>query len=103
DGQICFGKILYFTWLSVEADPGNEEDWQFANVALIWLYSPSDESLLKPSSQTVASCTHLNEVCILDVKKMLSVVTMVPHTPTLPSGVTEPCFFMMERPGFDIS
>ncbi|KAG1894229.1 uncharacterized protein F5891DRAFT_961902 [Suillus fuscotomentosus] len=103
DGQVCFGEILYFTRLSVEADPGDKEDWQFVNVALIQLYSAPDDSLLKLLSQTVASCTRLDEFCILDVKKILSVVAMVPHTPTLPSGVTEPHFFMMERPGLDIS
>lgn len=103
DGQIRFGEILYFTQLSVEADADNEDEWQFASVALIQLYSTPDESLLKLSSQTVASCTRLDEFCILDVKKICSVVGMIPHTPTLPSGVTEPRFFMMERPGFDIS
>ncbi|KAG1833181.1 hypothetical protein EV424DRAFT_1312206 [Suillus variegatus] len=103
DGQIRFGEILYFTQLSVEADADNEDEWQFASVALIQLYSTPDESLLKLSSQTVASCTRLDEFCILDVKKIRSVVGMIPHTPTLPSGVTEPRFFMMERPGFDIS
>ncbi|KAG2063622.1 hypothetical protein BDR04DRAFT_982887, partial [Suillus decipiens] len=72
-------------------------------VALIQLYSTPNESLLKLSSQTVPSCTHLNEFCVLDVNKILSVVAMVPHTLTLPSGATEPHFFMMERPGFDIS
>lgn len=70
---------------------------------MIQLYSPPDEPLLKISSQTVASCARLDEVHVLNVKKILSVVAMVPHTPTLPSGVTEPRFFMMERPGFDIS
>ncbi|KAG1853989.1 hypothetical protein F4604DRAFT_1591365 [Suillus subluteus] len=103
DGQVRFGEILYFTWLSVEADPGDKEDWQFVNVALIQLYSTPDESLLKLSSQTVPSCTRVDEFCVLDVKKILSVVAMVLHTPTLPSGATEPRFFMMERPGFDIS
>ncbi|KAG2062347.1 hypothetical protein BDR06DRAFT_978729 [Suillus hirtellus] len=103
DGQVRFGKILYFTQLSVKADPGDEEDWQFINVALIQLYSAPDNSLLKLLLQTVASCIHLNEFCVLDVKKIFSVVAMVPHTPTLPSGVTEPHFFMMERLGLDIS
>lgn len=28
---------------------------------------------------------------------------MVPHTPTLPSGTTEDQFFMLEKPGLDIS
>lgn len=30
-------------------------------------------------------------------------VAMIPHTPRLPSGVTEARFFMMEKPGLDIS
>lgn len=67
------------------------------------MYSTPDDSLVKLLSQTVASCTHLDEFCVLDVKKIRSVVAMFPHTPTLPSGVTEPRFFMMERPGLDIS
>ncbi|KAG1881019.1 uncharacterized protein F5891DRAFT_973508 [Suillus fuscotomentosus] len=103
DGQIRFGEILYFPRLSVEADPGDEEDWQFVNVALIQLYSTPDNLLVKLLSQTVASCTHLDEFCVFDVEKIRSVVAMAPHTLTLPSGVTEPRFFMMERPGPDIS
>ncbi|KAG1759915.1 hypothetical protein EDD22DRAFT_741901, partial [Suillus occidentalis] len=85
-GQTHFAEVLYFTRLSIEAEPGNEEEWQFANVVLIQLYSPPDKPLLKILSQTVASCACLNEVHVLNVKKILSVITMVLHTPTLPSG-----------------
>ncbi|KAG2341727.1 hypothetical protein BDR05DRAFT_887771, partial [Suillus weaverae] len=37
------------------------------------------------------------------IKYILGVVGMVPHKPTLPSGVTEDCYFMVEKPGLDIA
>jgi hypothetical protein len=95
--------VLYFTRLAVEADIDNEDDWQFADVAIIQMYSVPDENLLHLSSQTVASCTHLETFVVIDVKHIISVVAMVPHRPTLPSGVTEDHFFMIEKPGLDIS
>ncbi|KAG1898623.1 uncharacterized protein F5891DRAFT_955269, partial [Suillus fuscotomentosus] len=103
DGQIRFGEVLYFTRLSVEADPNNDRDWRFADVAIICLYSHPDEDLLWLSSQTVVSCSRLEDIYVVDVKQILSVVAMIPHTPTLPSGATEARFFMMEKPGLDIS
>jgi hypothetical protein len=39
----------------------------------------------------------------VNVKSILSVIAMVPHTPTLPFGTTEGWFFMLEKPGLDIS
>lgn len=72
-------------------------------MAIICLYSLPDEDLLQISSQTVVSCSRLADICVVDVKQILSVVAMIPHTPRLPSGVTEARFFMMEKPGLDIS
>lgn len=95
--------MLYFTRLAVEADIDHEDDWQFADVAIIQMYSIPDENLLRLSSQTVASCTRLETVAIVNVKHIISVVAMIPHRPTLPSGVTEDRFFMIEKPGLDIS
>ncbi|KAG1768973.1 hypothetical protein EDD22DRAFT_771576 [Suillus occidentalis] len=103
DGQIRFGEVLYFTRLSVEADIDDDRNWRFADVAIICLYSLPDEDLLQISSQTVVSCSRLADICVVDVKQILSVVAMIPHTPRLPSGVTEARFFMMEKPGLDIS
>ncbi|KAG1793748.1 hypothetical protein EV424DRAFT_1335832, partial [Suillus variegatus] len=57
-------------------------------VAIVQLYSPPDYVLLQLFFQTV---------------KYISVIAMVPHTPTLPSGTTEDQFFMLEKPGLDIS
>ena len=84
-------------------DSDEEDEWQFSNVAVVNMYSPPNKALLKLSSQTLASCTHLDEVRVINVKDVISVIAMIPHKPTLPSGVTEDRFFMMERPGLDIS
>lgn len=39
----------------------------------------------------------------MNIKKIRSVVGMVPHTPTLPSGISEGRFFLVERPSLDVS
>jgi hypothetical protein len=103
EGQNRFGEVLYFTRLTVEADADHDDDWRFADVAVIKMYSPPDEDLLRLSSHTVTSCTHLDTICIVNVKQIISVIAMVPHRPALPSGVTEDRFFMVEKPGLDIS
>ncbi|KIJ13585.1 hypothetical protein PAXINDRAFT_80791 [Paxillus involutus ATCC 200175] len=95
--QIRFGEVLYFTRLPVE------DAWQFLNIAIIQLYSMPDLDLLKISSQTVPSCKLLPDVIVLPIKQITSVIAMIPHQPTLPSGVTEPRFFMVEKPGLDMS
>ncbi|KAJ8580047.1 hypothetical protein M405DRAFT_855068 [Rhizopogon salebrosus TDB-379] len=107
-GQFRFGEVLYFTRLAVEVnnakgDGDDEDNWRFLDVAMIQMYSLPDEALLQLSSQTVASCTCSDRVLAIDVKDIVSVIAMVPHKPTLPSGVTEERFFMMEKPGLDVS
>lgn len=93
--------MLYFTRLAVEDQDQN--DWHFINVAVVQLYSPPDHALLERSFQTVVSCAQLDEIVVVDVKSILSVIALVPHTPTLPDGTTEDRFFMLEKPGLDIS
>ncbi|KAJ8579693.1 hypothetical protein M405DRAFT_712474, partial [Rhizopogon salebrosus TDB-379] len=99
--QIRFAEVLYFTRLAVEDHDQNE--WCFINVAIVQLYSLPDDALLQLSFQTVVSCTQLDEIVVVDVRNILSVVAMIPHKPTLPSGTTEDRFFMLEKPGLDIS
>ncbi|KAG1829323.1 hypothetical protein EV424DRAFT_1344295 [Suillus variegatus] len=107
-GQFRFGEVQYFTRLAVEVDDANEDsdnedNWHFLDIAVIQMYSLPDEALLQLSSQTVASCTHSEQVLAIDVKDIVSVIAMVPHKPTLPSGLTEERFFMIEKPGLDVS
>ncbi|KAG2747618.1 hypothetical protein P692DRAFT_20736109, partial [Suillus brevipes Sb2] len=75
----------------------------FVDVAIVQLYSPPDHALLQLSSQTVVSCTKLDDIVAVNVKNISSVIAMVPHTPTLPSGAMEDRFFMLDKPELDIS
>ncbi|KAG0701436.1 hypothetical protein DFH29DRAFT_990075 [Suillus ampliporus] len=100
-GQIRFAEVFYFTRLAVEDEDQN--DWHFIDVTVVQLYSPPDHALLKCSFQTVVSCMQLDEIAVVNVKSILSVIALVPHTPTLPDGTMEDRFFMLEKPGLDIS
>ncbi|KAG1839882.1 hypothetical protein DFJ58DRAFT_718471 [Suillus subalutaceus] len=71
-GEVRFGEVLYFTRLS--------------------MYSHPDDDLLQLSSHTVTSCSRLEDICVISIKQILSVVAMIPHKPILPSG-----------PGLDLS
>jgi hypothetical protein len=56
------------------------------------------------SFHTIASCTYEDDdIRIIDVKSITDVVAMVPHCPRLPSGVEEPRYFMVEKPGLDVA
>ncbi|KAG2046769.1 hypothetical protein BDR06DRAFT_898584 [Suillus hirtellus] len=79
--------------------------WRFRTVALVSLYSAPDRQLLKLSHQTVWSCTDQGEagLCVVDVTNIQAVVAVIPHRPTLPSGVTEDRLFVVEKTGLDVS
>ena len=62
-----------------------------------------DKDLLSLSSHAVPSSTLLGEFQVIDIKTIKSIVAIVPHRPTLPSGVMEDRFFMVEKPGLDVS
>ncbi|KAG1771363.1 hypothetical protein EV702DRAFT_1201970 [Suillus placidus] len=67
------------------------------------MFSFPDNNLLELSCHTVSSCQlEDDDVRVIDIKSILGVVGMVPHKPTLLSGVTEDCYFMVEKPGLDI-
>ncbi|KAF8834607.1 hypothetical protein BDN67DRAFT_992628 [Paxillus ammoniavirescens] len=76
---------------------------EWIGVAIIRLYSAPDHDLLTLSSQVVTSCKLLDELVVVNIKRIRSVVGMVPHTPTLPSGISEGRFFLVERPSLDVS
>lgn len=83
---------------------GENSIWVWNDVAVVSMFSLPDQELLDLSCHTVSSCRHdEDDVRVIDLKSILSVVGMVPHRPTLPSGVTEDRFFMVEKPGLDIA
>ncbi|KIN93102.1 hypothetical protein M404DRAFT_171804 [Pisolithus tinctorius Marx 270] len=103
-GQEHFGEVRYFTRLATRMPvSGQMPDRDgFVNVALIRLYTPPDDSLLLLSSQTVVSSKLTEEIIVVDVKKIKSVIGMIPHKPTLASGITEDRYFVVEKPGLDV-
>ncbi|KIK73081.1 hypothetical protein PAXRUDRAFT_179303 [Paxillus rubicundulus Ve08.2h10] len=106
NGDIHFAEALYYTRLAVEgnmADAGPDQNWRFVDITIIHLFSVPDPQLLAMSEQTVASCLLLDEIQVIDIKAIISIVGMIPHTPRLPSGVTEDRFFLWERPGLDLT
>lgn len=91
--------MQYFTRL-----PYYEEDnWNFHNVAVIKLYSTPREDLLNLSSQTVAACTLTNELVIVDVISITSVVAMIPRRMVLPYGEEMELFCQLSQPGLKAS
>lgn len=88
--------------MAIEADLLDNADWCFADIAVIQLYSLPDNTLLQLSSCTVASCALLDDICVVPVKKIISVIVMIPHKPKLPSGIIEEQFFLLEKPGLQI-
>jgi len=87
----------------MDAAEDADEGWRFEDVALVCIYSLPDDPLLKISSHTLASSNFSAEFVVVRVKSIKSVVGMIPHRLTRPSGAVEDRFFLMEKPGLDIS
>ena len=84
-------------------DADADEACYFEDVTLVRLYSLPDQSLSKLSSHTLVSSTFLDEFIVAQIKSIKSVVGMIRHRLTRPSGAVEDRFFLMEKPGLDIS
>ncbi|KAL4065729.1 hypothetical protein V8B97DRAFT_2025633 [Scleroderma yunnanense] len=84
-------------------DHVGEGTWQFMDVAILHRYSSPDQDLLILSSHTVLSSTLLDEFQVINIKAIKSIVAMVPHRPSLPSGVMEHRFFIVEKLRLDTS
>jgi len=70
--------------------------------ALVSLYSPPDEYLLRCSYTTLVVCMYRGEgaLMVVDAKSILSVVAMVPF-PFLLNGRGDQ-YFMIEKVGLDV-
>lgn len=101
-GLIRVGEAQYYAQIPTGEEGGN---WSFQTVAVIKLFSPPDVELLKQSSQVLAASTLLDQLTIVDVKSIQSVVAMIPRKLVLPSHGEErvDCFCMVEKPGLDVS
>ncbi|KAG2336849.1 hypothetical protein BDR05DRAFT_858125, partial [Suillus weaverae] len=102
DGAVCFAKVQYFTQVAIPTD--NLSEWYDANIAVILVFSAPDADLVQISNQTVLLCKYLGdeELCVDDVTSIKSIVVMIPHCPTLQSGIIEDHFFILKCPELDI-
>ncbi|KIK75582.1 hypothetical protein PAXRUDRAFT_18868 [Paxillus rubicundulus Ve08.2h10] len=97
-----FGEIQYFARLPYCVDE-ETQDYDYHNIAIIKLYSHPDEDLFHLSSQTVTTCNLSNELIVIDVKQIKSVVAMIPRRLRLPSCIEEERFCVLSQPGLDVS
>ena len=81
----------------------DQETWHFENVEVICTYSLPDDSLLKSSSHTLMSSTFSDELVIVWIKSIKSMVRIILHHLKHPSSIIKDHFFVMEKPGLDIS
>ncbi|KIJ63712.1 hypothetical protein HYDPIDRAFT_91823, partial [Hydnomerulius pinastri MD-312] len=97
NGHYEIGEVQYFAQLAVDKGA------QFATVAIILLYPRPDADLLNLLYRTVWSCKFQgdNSLQVAEVQNIDAVVAMVLHTPRLPSGITEECFFWLRSQVLD--
>jgi len=80
-----------------------DENTEFANVALIRMYSAPDPELLQCSSHVVLALQLTDTISVIHIKQITGVIAMIPRWMALPSGVEQEMYCMMERPGYDIA
>jgi hypothetical protein len=74
-------------------------------LALVSVYSKPDPHLLEISFNTLWSCEYKGDKALIfiDVKTILSVVSMIPHSPILQGNTSHGWFFLVEKPGLDVA
>ena len=80
-----------------------DENAEFADVALVRMYSVPDPKLLQRSSHVVLASQLTDTISVIRVKQITGVIAMIPRWMTLPSGVEQEMYCMMEHPGYDIA
>ncbi|KAG0699456.1 hypothetical protein DFH29DRAFT_1001970 [Suillus ampliporus] len=92
DEAVRFAEIQYFTQVAIPTN--NVGEWRDANIAVISVFSAPDADLVQLSNKTVLLCKYLGDegLCVVDVTSIKSVVAMIPHRPTLPSGIIKITF-----------
>jgi hypothetical protein len=74
-------------------------------LAMVSMYSPPHDLLLTLSYNTLWSCTYQGNrsLRVIDAKLIAAVVAMVPHQPFPEDSSSVERFFVVEKPGLDVS
>jgi hypothetical protein len=69
------------------------------------LYSTPYPDLLHISHDTLWSCEYHRDSAFkfINVKDIKAVVAMIPHSPVIGGQKACDCFFIVEKPGFDVA
>ena len=97
-GQLIeFAEIYYFFQMII----GGAEK----SLAMVSMYSPPHAELLTLSYNTVWSCTYQGNrsLRVIDANSITAVVAMVPHQPFPEDSNPVERFFVVEKPGLDVS
>lgn len=97
NNEIRIAEVIFYIALSQE-----EGD---IGLALVSLFSKPDPALLRVSVNTLWSCEYLGDTALefVNVKTVKSVVSMIPHSPTIQGAVSSERFFLVEKPGLDVA
>ncbi|KAG8221460.1 hypothetical protein J3R82DRAFT_1666 [Butyriboletus roseoflavus] len=99
--NIHCGEVQYFTQVTIRTP---DENWQFCTLAILKLYSKPDARLLELSFQVIPASKLLDDIIVIDVKDICSVIAMILKELTLPNSAQNEIYFcMVEKPGLDIS
>jgi hypothetical protein len=93
-GTFHISKVQFF----FRSNHSSEE----CTYALVSIWSELDMDLLQESFNTIYSCVYMGQtdLHVIDMKKILSVVAMVPMKPS--EGARSKQFFLLEKPGLEI-
>lgn len=96
--MVEFGDVRYYFRFDINNDITR-------TLAVISLYSRPDPELLATSSSTLWSCRHQGDttIVVVDVKCIIAVVAVVPHSTELLGRDWEDSVFVVEKPGLDVS
>jgi hypothetical protein len=95
--EIRIAEVRFFVHFLHEEDE--------ITLALVSLYSNLDPTLVSLSANTLWSCQYQGDMVLrfIDVKTIQAVVSIVPHTPVIQGQPAEEHFFLVEKPGLDIT
>jgi hypothetical protein len=97
NGEICIEEVYFFILFRVQEHE--------LPLALVSLYLRPCPVLLKLSVNTLWSCEYQGDSALIfiDVKSIQSVVAMIPHALLVDRRQASKRFFLVEKPGFDVT
>jgi hypothetical protein len=94
---IQFAEIYYFFQMVIDDTE--------KSLAMVSMYSPPHAGLLTLSFDTLWSCIYQgnSSLRVIDAKSITAVIAMVPHQPFPEDSSPVEHFFVVEKPGLDVS